>query len=171
MSSKTKIIVIRKSQLALALVVSIIILLLAGLIISIIVTRAATNPSHEADTSSQAASAGTLTTANGSATAISASSQALFTPGVYTSTVILNGTAMDVQVIVDADHINSISLVNLDEDVETAYPLVEPAIEDLAQQIISSQSTDSITFSDSSQYTSMVLYGAICDALEKAYVG
>lgn len=204
MSAKTKIIVIRKNQLAFALVILIIVLLLAGLLISAIVTQAGNHPKAESDTSvstaadssaanspaaasseaaSAAGSSGTSAVSSSEASAAnsseasatnssgaSAASAAVssYTPGVYTSTVILNDTAMDVQVIVDADHINSISLVNLDEAVETSYPLVQPAIEELAEQIISSQSLENVTYSESNQYTSMVLYAAICDALDKA---
>ena len=92
----------------------------------------------------------------------------IYTPGVYTSSVMLNDSAVDVQVIVDENHINSISLVNLDESVETMYPLVRPALEELAEQIIASQSLEEITYSDNNQYTSIVLLNAIRDAVEKA---
>lgn len=91
-----------------------------------------------------------------------------YTPGVYTSTVILNDTAMDVEVVVDENHINSISLVNLDESVETMYPLVKPAMEDLSGQIIASQSVDNITYPQANQYTSMVLHNAVKSALAKS---
>ncbi len=92
----------------------------------------------------------------------------IYIPGVYTSSVMLNDSAVDVQVIVDENHINSISLVNLDESVETMYPLVRPALEELAEQIIASQSLEEITYSDNNQYTSIVLLNAIRDAVEKA---
>lgn len=92
-----------------------------------------------------------------------------YTPGVYTSTVILNDTAMDVEVVVDENNINSISLVNLDESVETMYPLVKPAMEDLSEQIITSQSVDNVTYPQTNQYTSMVLHNAVRSALEKSH--
>ncbi len=93
---------------------------------------------------------------------------ASYTPGVYTSSVMLNDTAVDVQVIVDEDNINSISLVNLDDAVETMYPLVKPAMEDLSKQIIDKQSLEDITYSENNQYTSIVLLNAIEKAIEKA---
>ena len=40
-----------------------------------------------------------------------------YVAGVYTSTIQLNDNTMDVQVAVDEDRINSVSLVNLDETV------------------------------------------------------
>lgn len=95
-------------------------------------------------------------------------SESLYTAGVYTSSVQLGDEALDVQVTVDKDHINSISLINVSESVQTMYPLVQPAIDDLAKQIIEKQSTEGLTYSQNSHYTSMVLIGAIDEALEKA---
>ena len=94
--------------------------------------------------------------------------ETLYIPGVYTSTIQLNDTSFDVQVTVDANHINSIELVNLSETVSVMYPLVEPTLEDIAEQICISQSTDSISYSDDNKYTSMLLLEAIQSALEKA---
>ena len=48
------------------------------------------------------------------------------------------------------------------------YPLVEPALENLATQIYATQSTDNITYEDDSKYTSMLLLEAIKSALAKA---
>jgi len=50
------------------------------------------------------------------------------------------------------------------------YPLVQPALEDLASQIYESQTTDGITFSADSKYTSQILLDAIKDSLNKARV-
>ena len=69
---------------------------------------------------------------------------------------------------VDENHINSISLVNLDETMETMYPLVRPALDELSEQITANQSLDDITYSQNNQYTSIVLLSAIEEALEKA---
>jgi uncharacterized protein with FMN-binding domain len=93
---------------------------------------------------------------------------AQYVPGVYTSSVMLGDSAVDVQIILDEDKIKSITLVNLDETVETMYPLVKPAMEELSGQIIASQSTENITYSQNNQYTSIVLLSAIQDAIEKA---
>ena len=92
----------------------------------------------------------------------------MYTPGVYTSSVMIDGNPFDVQVAVDEDHINEISLVHLDETVETMYPLVRPTLDELAKQIISSQSLDHLTYSKNNQYTSRLLADAVSSALEKA---
>ena len=93
---------------------------------------------------------------------------ATYIPGKYTSTIQLNDTTFDVQVTVDSENINDVSLVNVNETVETMYPLVEPAMADLASQIIEKQSTSDISYSANNQYTSIVLMEAINNALDKA---
>ena len=70
--------------------------------------------------------------------------------------------------VVDANRINSISLINLDESVTTMYPLVEPALAELTEQILKKQSTEGISYSVGNQYTSLMLLDAINTALEKA---
>ncbi len=91
-----------------------------------------------------------------------------YIPGVYTTSLILNDNIVEIEVTVDENNINSIRLVNLDEAITTMYPLIQPSFEDLAQQIITNQSMENITYPDDSKYTSMVLLNAINSSLEKA---
>ena len=93
-----------------------------------------------------------------------------YMPGVYTSTVTLNNTALEVEVTVDESHINSIRFSNLDETVATMFPLIQPAIEDIAEQIYDTQSLENITLSGQSPYTSQVILDAIAETVEKAAV-
>lgn len=93
-----------------------------------------------------------------------------YVAGVYTSSVMVGDNSVDVQVIVDESHIQSISLVNLDETVTTMYPLVQPALESIEEQVVLNQSTEGITYSTENQYTSVVLLNAIENALAKAEI-
>ena len=93
-----------------------------------------------------------------------------YTPGIYTSALTLNNTTLEVEVSVDETHINSIRFSNLDETVTTMYPLIQPAIEDIAEQIYETQSLDEVTLSDDTPYTSQIILDAIRDAVEKAAV-
>ncbi|MDO4303275.1 MAG: hypothetical protein Q4D94_05115 [Bacillota bacterium] len=93
---------------------------------------------------------------------------ASYVPGIYTTSLILNDSAVDVEVTVDENNINDIRIVNLDEAVATMFPLLEPSFDELANQIIQNQSLDSITYADDNKYTSMVLLNAIKASLEKA---
>lgn len=93
-----------------------------------------------------------------------------YVAGVYTSSIVFQDRTVDVEVAVDENSIKSISLVNLDETVSAMYPLMEPAMDQLREQILENQSTKNLTYSDDNQYTSMVLLRAIDQALEKAEV-
>ena len=93
-----------------------------------------------------------------------------YVPGVYTSSIMLNGNAVDIAVTVDKNTITSIQMVNMSEVVTTMYPLMEPALDNLAEQIIASQSLDHITYPEENQYTSLVILDAVERALEKAGV-
>lgn len=87
--------------------------------------------------------------------------------GVYTSCVTLNGNPMEVTVTLDSDHINSITVDNISDTITTMYPLVEPAFEDIAKQIVDTQSIENIKFSEDSQYTYTMLYNAIVDTIDQ----
>ncbi|XCP86726.1 hypothetical protein ABXS75_08025 [Roseburia hominis] len=100
----------------------------------------------------------------------SAAGQKKYAPGIYTSTVTLNNTNLEVEVAVDKQKINSIRISNLDETVTAMYPLIQPAIEELADQILESQSLDNIQLSEDNPYTSQILLNAIDEALKKAVV-
>ena len=91
-----------------------------------------------------------------------------YVPGVYTTSLILNDNVVEIEVTVDEKNINAIRLVNLDEAVTTMYPLIQPSFEELADQIIKSQSLEGITYPDDSKYTSMILLDAITSSLNKA---
>ena len=91
-----------------------------------------------------------------------------YMPGIYTSTVTLNNTALEVEVTVDESHINSIRFSNLDDTVAAMFPLIQPAIEDIAEQVYDNQSLENIQYSEENPYTSQIILDAIGDALKKA---
>lgn len=95
---------------------------------------------------------------------------ASYIPGVYTASLNLGSQDVNVQVAVNSNAITSISLVPLNEAVTTMYPLMEPALEELSDQIISTQSLENLSYSSQSHYTSTALLGAIERALEKAKI-
>ena len=93
-----------------------------------------------------------------------------YIPGIYTSTLTLNNNALEVEVTVDDSHINSIRFSNLDESVATMYPLIQPTIEDIAEQVYQTQSLEEIQHFSDNPYTSQSILNAIKSALEKATV-
>ena len=48
------------------------------------------------------------------------------------------------------------------------YPLIQPTIEDIAEQIYNNQSLDNIQYSEDNPYTSQMIVNAIEEALKKA---
>lgn len=91
-----------------------------------------------------------------------------YTPGIYTSTITLNNKDLELEVLVDSSHINAICFTNLDESVEAMYPLMQPTIEYIAEQIYEKQSLDDIQYSTESPYTSQLILNAVEEALKKA---
>ena len=75
---------------------------------------------------------------------------------------------VEIAVTVDKDAISSIRFRQLDETVSAMYPLMEPALEALSEQICETQSLENLTYSEESQYTSLILMSAIRTALDKA---
>ena len=92
----------------------------------------------------------------------------LYTPGIYTSDLSLNNLALEVEVTVDESRIQSIRFTNLSDTITTMYPFIEPAIEDIAEQIYQDQSLEHIKYSPTTPYTSQLIVHAIQDALKKA---
>lgn len=98
------------------------------------------------------------------------SDQPKYKAGVYTSSIAFEGQTLDVQVVVDEDHINSVSFVNLNDTVATMYPLMQSSMDNISEQICKTQSVDNISYSEENQYTASMLLHAVEDALQKASV-
>ena len=100
--------------------------------------------------------------------AASATKEPSYVPGIYTTSLMLNDRTVDIAVTVDENNINDIRMVNLDEAVTTMFPLLEPAFDDLANQIVRNQSVSDISYSDDNKYPSLVLLDAIKTSLGRA---
>lgn len=96
--------------------------------------------------------------------------ETLYVPGVYSASFQMNDNAIEVQVIVDENHINDIAFNNLEESVSAMYPLMEPAMESIKQQVYEKQSLDDITYESNNQYTTEILVMAVQEAIEQARV-
>lgn len=142
MSSKTKIVVLKMKEIIYTAI-------FAGLAIFLIALCLIMFRSHkESDAPSSGASA--------------------YVPGIYSAALNLGTEQVNVEVAVDSDRITSISLMPLSEAVTTMYPLMQPSLEDLAAQILDTQSTENLTYPSTSRYTSAALLNAINRALDKA---
>ena len=138
MSSRTKIVVLHMKEIIYTIVFAILAILLVLLLVFMFA------PKNNAKTNEQK-----------------------YIPGIYTSTVTLNNTALEVEVSVES-HINSIRFSNLNDTITTMYPLIQPTIEDIAEQVYQTQSLENIEYNDDNPYTSQIIVNAIREALEKA---
>lgn len=100
----------------------------------------------------------------------SAPTSALYYPGVYTTTMEMNDTTIHLELVCDENHINSVRLINLDEAVETMYPLLTPALEDLELQLSLDVPVEELKFTEGSTYTQTILVEAIEKTLAKAEI-
>lgn len=98
----------------------------------------------------------------------SSSKSTSYQPGIYTSQLTLGDKELEVEVTVDENHINSIRFSNLDDTVTTMYPLIQPTMEEIADQICQTQSLENISYSSDNPYTSQIIINAIDDAPKKS---
>lgn len=144
MSAKTKIIVLRMKEIIYTAIFIGLALLLIVLFLYMI------RPGKGNDTPSEPAAA------------------TFYTPGIYSSSIVLGNQNVNVEVAVDSEHITSVSLVPLSDSVTVMYPLMQPAMDALSVQILEKQSVEGLEYPSGSQYTSMALINAVKAALEKA---
>lgn len=154
MGSNTKIIVLRSKELVYALVL---------LIVSVLIIMVAVSLFMPSESNT-----GTPSTTSPSQMTGKNSSLDTYVPGIYSSTLQLGSSNVELQITVDKNHINSINLTNIDESIATLYPLMNPTLEELATVILKEQSIDSISYTTESRYTSMLLMQAISSTLDKA---
>ena len=93
---------------------------------------------------------------------------AKYTAGVWTSELTIGETSLNIEVVVDESHINSVSITNLNETVTTMYPLLKPSLDDIESQLCSTGDIDSVKLSENSKYTQTLLLDAVKATLEKA---
>lgn len=91
-----------------------------------------------------------------------------YVPGIYTSTISLGESSVDVAVSVSSDQISSIRLINLTESIAASYPLLSPALTHISEQILEKQNLEHITAPQDNKYTSQLLLSAIADSLALA---
>lgn len=91
-----------------------------------------------------------------------------YTAGVYNTAIQLGDNVLNLEVVIDENHINSVRLLNIDEAVSTMYPLIEPSLSKIEEQLVSGVSLDALKYSEDSKYTQMLLADAIQATLDKA---
>lgn len=105
---------------------------------------------------------------NDTAQETSATESVVYMPGIYNSQMQLGDTTLNLEVVVDESQIKSVSFVNLDESVTTMYPLVEPSLKFLEEELVAGTPIDQIAVNEKSKYTQTMLMDGIKSALSKA---
>ena len=166
MSSKPKIIVFKLRE----IVYTMILLSLAALLVVCLIFMFTGRTKEKSSSSRTSATQETKESQQSTSEQLSTNSslQSAYRPGVYTTPIQLGSSTVDVEVTVDSNHINSIRLVNLSETTGAAFPLFSPSLENIADQILSSQSLEGITCPQENKYTSQILFSAVSDALSRA---
>lgn len=88
--------------------------------------------------------------------------------GIYSSSIHLGGSSLDVKVTVSDEKVTSISLSGLTDEVSSMYPLLEQAVNEINSQLKTTDSIETLTFDSESQYTNTLLKQAMLNALSKA---
>ena len=91
-----------------------------------------------------------------------------YIPGIYTTELILGSETANVEVIVNDHAITSVSLADPSETLTTMYPLLEPTMESINNQLCEMQDPSQVAYSAETRYTSLVLLEAVKASLEKA---
>ena len=92
-----------------------------------------------------------------------------FTPGEYTAYIILHNRPIAITVTVDEENILDIAMSELEEVIEVFYPLMRPTMAEIANHVISTQSTAKEPPLEV-MHTSRILLDAINLALYQAQV-
>ncbi|MCD8131620.1 MAG: hypothetical protein LUE16_10170 [Lachnospiraceae bacterium] len=93
---------------------------------------------------------------------------AAYLPGIYTASLELNGSTMEMQIIIESDGISNVSFTYMDDAIQTMYPLFEPVLENIASQLREGTALEDVTYEDSQKYTATVLLNALEEVLESA---
>lgn len=98
----------------------------------------------------------------------SENNETTYKSGVYSSQILLGDSELSVNVIVEDNSISEISIENMNETINTMYPLLETTVSEINSQINQVDNIEDINYSSNNQYTYILIYEAIEKALENA---
>ena len=95
------------------------------------------------------------------------SSAAIYIPGTYTATIILNDRPLDIMVTVTETEIISVEMSEMYESQRMLFPLFEPLMARISDDVLFYQRAD-IVFHNDSPTTTAILQQAVAAALNQA---
>ncbi len=161
MSSNTKIIVLKSKE----LIYTGIFIVLGILLILLLVYMFSGDSKTDSDKKDTISSSQTQEQVEESTETITT-----YKPGVYTSELNLGGSQLQVTVTVDENTVSHVDIANLDDAVTAMYPLIQPSLDEINNQIPVVSGMDEITYSKDNQYTTIIIMEAVKQAIEPAII-
>ena len=87
--------------------------------------------------------------------------------GIYESQFVIGENTINLEVALDEEQVKSVKVKNLDESVETMYPLMKSAVKDVSKQLSSGVSIDEVVLSKNSMYTEKLVLDAVKTVLDE----
>ena len=168
MSANTKIVVLRRKELLYTGIFAALGVLFVILLLMLLLPGKAADTSGAPDSPDSTAETVMPDNVADVSTGAVADTGNTYIPGIYTTELILGSETVNVEVIVNDHAITSLSLADPDETLTTMYPLLEPTMDSLSEQICETQDLSQVTYSAETRYTSLVLLEAVKASLEKA---
>ncbi len=91
-----------------------------------------------------------------------------YSPGTYSAEIVLHQNPVSIQVTVDRHSIESVEMLNMGETEAVFYPVFEQSFDDIAQQIVSLQSTEDVQLNEDNAVTGGIIIDAVNTALAEA---
>ena len=92
---------------------------------------------------------------------------AIYDAGVYNSEIAIGDSMINLQVTLDKDHVKSVEMTNLDDTVSAMYPLMQPSVESISNQLAAGVSIDEVVLSDDGQYTEKMILSEVDKVLDE----
>lgn len=92
---------------------------------------------------------------------------AVYRAGIYESQFVIGENTINLEVALDEEQVKSVKVKNLDESVETMYPLMKSAVKDVSKQLSSGVSIDEVVLSKNSMYTEKLVLDVVKTVLDE----
>ena len=87
--------------------------------------------------------------------------------GIYTKEIEIGDSTVNLELALDENQVKSLELVNLEESVETMYPLMKPTVEKLSEELAAGTDIKKIELSEDAKYTEKMLVESVETMLEE----
>ena len=91
----------------------------------------------------------------------------LYEAGIYIREIPLGDSAIKIQIFLDERNVTSVEIIEEDTVMSAMYPLIEPSMKRISEELSAGKSVDEITLSESGYYTEKILLDAISEILQE----